>query len=151
MPGPRGSGAEIFTVLKNRTDVNGSQPMIRKLALRRGILALLVPWVAQASTPEQLLDELGKSPGINVTQVNETSYLFVLQPTEDSSAAPHCDALTTDACEVRINVYKCDCPKNSGNCIHCRQCQNDIFQRAGMLYSCPVSNGIPSGMRQGSL
>ena len=39
-------------------------------------LALLVLVPAQASTPEALLDELGKSPGLNVIQVNETSYLF---------------------------------------------------------------------------
>ena len=52
--------------------------------------------MAQASTPEELLDELGTAPGINITQVNETTYLFVLQPAGNLGAAPN-SQLAADA------------------------------------------------------
>jgi len=43
---------------------------------------------AQASTPEQLLDDLGTVPGIEAVHVNETAYLFVPQPAGNLSAEP---------------------------------------------------------------
>jgi hypothetical protein len=50
------------------------------------VLALLVLGAAHhISTPEELLDELGEIPGINVTQINETAYM-VLGSVQSSDA-----------------------------------------------------------------
>ena len=86
--------------------------MIERAVLACGVLALLVPGVVQTSTPEELLDELGRSPGVNVTQVNETAYLFVLLHVGDSSAVPN--QLTADGCGSNSG-YACNCP---GSCPH---------------------------------
>ena len=75
-------------------------------------LALLVPGMAQAFTPYELvqvndtafmalglaqpsvaggfLNLIGDLPGVMRQQVNETAYLFVLQPVGNSSAASCC-------------------------------------------------------------
>jgi len=51
---------------KNRATVGGSQ-LMRGILVLMGILALLVvPGMAQAFTSEELLDELGTIPGVNV-------------------------------------------------------------------------------------
>jgi len=50
--------------------------MIKREVLVCGILALLVLGAAQASTPEELLDELGAVPGIEVMKINEASHIF---------------------------------------------------------------------------
>jgi hypothetical protein len=56
------------------------------LALRRRIpellvfLALLILVSAQASTPEELLDELGAIPGISIAQMNDTAWMLVISP-----------------------------------------------------------------------
>lgn len=78
------------------------------------------PEVTQASTPEELLDKLETFPVINVTQINETAYLFVLQPAGSLSSVPG-SFLATDVCETRYPTSKCDCPMDT--CLGCAPCE----------------------------
>jgi hypothetical protein len=105
--------------------------MIERVVLVCGILALLVLGAAQASTPEELLDELGKSPGINVTQVNETA---VLQQAGNLSA-PCCGSLNTDSCG-RTSGETCNCPNRSGTCYLCQSCYSASTCCGGKHHVC---------------
>lgn len=86
--------------------------MIRAMIVM-GVLALMVLGTAQASEADDLLNRLGELPGINVIQVNETTYLFVLQPT---------GSLDSASCG---STFTGDCSRCSGNtccltgCNHC--------------------------------
>ena len=64
---------------------------------------LVVPEAAQAYTSEQLSDMLWAVPNINVTQVNETACLVVLQPTEATIAL--CDENNRYVREYNENLY----------------------------------------------
>lgn len=51
-------------------------------------------------------------PVINVTQVNETTVLFVLQPAGNLGAVPR-GSLTTDSCGTKTDGTTCDYTQNS--------------------------------------
>ena len=97
---------------------------MERLVLMSGILVLLV---------------------INVTQVNETAYLFILQPAGDLSAVPG-SSLTTDYCNILTRETACteaDCPKDPKSCNKCHGCKgtstccegtSHYYYRTGVCY-----------------
>ena len=95
--------------------------MIERAVMVLGILGLLLPGVVQASEANDLLNQLSELPGINVVRVNETAYLFVLQPAGNLSVATCCGSLTTDYCG-RSDGENCNCPSRSGTCYMCQSC-----------------------------
>jgi hypothetical protein len=83
--------------------------MIERVVLVCGILALLaVPEEAQAYTSEQLSDMLWSVPDVNVTQVNETTYM-VLGATQESEADDLLNRLgeRPDVNVTRVNGTAC--------------------------------------------
>ena len=96
--------------------------MIERAIPVYGILALLVLGMAEASTLEELLDELGTFPGINVTQVNETSYLLTINVDEYSECVgTSCNTWFPGNCNPNPPYGDC---KKDGTCCpnNCKSC-----------------------------
>ena len=83
-----------------------------------------VYWLDVLAHKDDLLDKLETFLVINVTQINETAYLFVLQPAGSLSSVPG-SFLATDVCETRYPTSKCDCPMDT--CLGCAPCGNLIL------------------------
>ena len=109
--------------------------MIERAVMVIGILTLLA-LVGQAFTTEELLEELGEVPGINIVKVNDTAWMLIIEPTGNLGVAP-CEPATFSGDCNRVSGcerYGTCCPNPCKNCanrddmsIYCKikGCTND--------------------------
>ena len=108
--------------------------MRREIALMIGTIALLgVSGMAQVS-----LDELGAIPGIEVTKINETSYLLTI----NSTVCPEClKGLMPFTCDADPGPGDCfieGCPSTYPGCLmkngNSVCCSKRVCNKGGKIY-----------------